>query len=319
MYYIGVDIGGTNLVVGVLDDNKNIIFKSKCKTNVPRSGRDICDDIRRLIENSLKSVNVDLKDVHSIGLGCPGAVNTNSGVIEYSPNLFLENFELRNEMAKFFSKKIFIGNDANLAALGEYIQGAAQHSSTSITLTIGTGIGTGVIIGGKIYTGFNYMAGETGHMVIYKNGRRCACGRRGCFETYASARGLVRTTKEILSKFDRDSTIMWDMVDGYIEKVSGRTAFTAMKQQDLVAKQVVDAYIADLACGVTNLVNMIQPEVLCIGGGLSNEGDFLLDPLREIVYRESYNSHSSKKTSIVKAQLGNDAGIIGAALQGVKL
>lgn len=317
MHYIGVDIGGTNLAVGVLNDRKDIIYKSKIKTKIPRTGEEICADIKNLIKDSLTKVGVNLSEIHSIGIGCPGAVNQETGLLEYSANLFLENFNLRNEIKKFFQKDVFIGNDADLAALGEYLQGAAKGSNTSITLTIGTGIGTGIIINGKIYTGFNHMAGETGHTVIYKNGRHCACGRRGCFETYASARGLVTTTKEILSKFCTQDTIMWDMINGDIEKVNGRTAFAAMKQQDFVAKQIVDQYISDLACGVTNLINILEPEILCIGGGLSNEGDFLLDPLREIVYRESYNSRSSKKTKIVKAKLGNDAGIIGAALQGL--
>lgn len=307
--YIGVDIGGTNTVVGLVNDKHEILHKTNCKTD-SQSGEKMCENISRLINETLAETSTTISDIESIGIGCPGYINAKDGIIEYSPNLNVKRFPLRATLQKTFNKNIFVHNDANVAAYGEYIAGTA--SANSITMTLGTGIGTGIILDGKIHTGYNHTAGEAGHMVIHKGGRKCNCGRLGCFEQYASVSGLIKTTKEILTHYEKNETMIWDMIHHDINNVKGKTAFDAMKKGDTVGKEIVDIFIDDLACGTINLINILQPEVICIGGGLSNEGENLLSPLREKIQLELGDTFSNN-TKILKAKLGNDAGIIGAA------
>ena len=181
-----------------------------------------------------------------------------------------------------------------------------------MAVTLGTGVGSGIIIGGKIVTGVNYAAGEMGHMVIKFDGVQCNCGRRGCWEQYASATALIAQTKDAMRK-NQDS-VMWQLVKDNIDMVNGRTAFDAMRMNDAAGKEVVDKYIMYIATGVINIINALQPEIICIGGGISHEGDFLLDPLNKLIQRERYSVYATTQTKIVAAELGNDAGIFGAAL-----
>ena len=203
----------------------------------------------------------------------------------------------------------FIENDANAAAYGEYVAGAAKGAKHAVCITLGTGVGGGIIIDGKIYCGSNFGGAEIGHTVIDVNGPMCSCGRKGCFEVFSSATGLIRMTKEALVAHPESA-----MKDE--ERITGRTAFNYMRAGDETAKQVVDDYIRYLAAGITNTINIFQPDVLCIGGGVCNEGDPLLLPMKEIVKKEVYTRNSPKNTEIVIAKLGNDAGIIGAAFLG---
>ncbi|MBQ3817540.1 MAG: ROK family protein, partial [Clostridia bacterium] len=204
-----------------------------------------------------------------------------------------------------------IENDANAAAYGEYIAGAGKGTENFVAVTLGTGVGGGVIINGKIYSGSNYAGAELGHTVINMDGEACTCGRKGCWEAYASATALIRQTKQEMIKYPQ--SVMWDMCEGDINKVSGRTAFDAMRKGDLAGKKVVDDYIKYVAVGISNNINIFQPEVICIGGGVSKEGDTLVIPIREYVSGENYARNVEKKTEIKTAALGNDAGIIGAA------
>ena len=216
---------------------------------------------------------------------------------------------------RFGGKLVILENDANAAAYGEFQAGALHGVDNGIAITLGTGIGGGIIIHHKVYSGSNYAGGELGHTVIVADGRPCTCGRNGCWEAYASATGLIKTTKEHMEKAPKDSPL-WTIVGGEIEKVNGRTAFDAMRAGDPIGKEIVDEYIKYLSIGLTNMVNIFQPDILCIGGGICNEGETLLAPVRELVYGHQYAMYSTKKVVIVRAQLGNDAGIIGAALLG---
>ena len=208
---------------------------------------------------------------------------------------------------------IYVENDANVAAYGEVLGGAAKGYKDVVVITLGTGVGGGIIIGGKIYTGFNFCGAELGHVVIEYNGRQCNCGRKGCFEAYSSATALITATKKAMEE-DKDSA-MWNIA-GSIDKVDGKTAFDAMRAGDKSGKAVVDEYIKYLSVGLTDMINIFQPAILCIGGGICNEGETLLAPVRAFIDREQYAMNSTKKTKVCKAQLGNDAGIIGAALLG---
>ena len=312
MYRIGVDLGGTNIAVGVVDDSYKIIGKGKVKTNAPRPAEEIFDDIKKAIDLAVADAGLTMDDISCIGVGTPGSVNKDNGTIEFSNNLKFDNVPAKQMLEERTGKPCAFENDANAAALGEAFAGAGNGAKNLVAVTLGTGVGSGIILGGKVLGGVNYAAGEMGHTVIVVNGEQCNCGRKGCWERYASATALISQTKEKMQECP-DSK-MWELCDGDINNVSGRTAFNAMYAGDKAAKEVVDQYIYYVSVGVTNIVNTFQPEVVCIGGGISNEGDNLLDPIRKYVEEERYTKYSKKQTKICKAVLGNDAGIIGAAL-----
>lgn len=315
MYTIGIDLGGTNIVASVVDDDYNIIGTSKTPTNSPRSADEIFDDIADVCEEAVKTAGLTMEDIDSVGMGTPGTVNQD-GVIEFANNLAFNNVPARTMLAKRINKpeeKVFIENDANCAALGEAYSGCGNGAKDFVAVTLGTGVGSGVIIGGKIVNGVNYAGGECGHMVIVVDGEQCSCGRKGCWEAYASATALIRQTKKAMEEYPDSLMHKLAKEEG---KVSGRTAFDAMRLGDIAGIKVVDDYIKYVACGLINIVNALQPEIICIGGGICNEGETLMKPLRRFVQSERYSIHSKIQTKIVKAELGNDAGVIGAALLG---
>lgn len=315
MYTIGIDLGGTNIVASVVDDDYNIIGTSKTPTNSPRSADEIFDDIADVCEEAVKTAGLTMEDIDSVGMGTPGTVNQD-GVIEFANNLAFNNVPARTMLAKRINKpeeKVFIENDANCAALGEAYAGCGNGAKDFVAVTLGTGVGSGVIIGGKIVNGVNYAGGECGHMVIVVDGEQCSCGRKGCWEAYASATALIRQTKKAMEEYPDSLMHKLAKEEG---KVSGRTAFDAMRLGDIAGIKVVDDYIKYVACGLINIVNALQPEIICISGGICNEGETLMKPLRRFVQSERYSIHSKIQTKIVKAELGNDAGVIGAALLG---
>lgn len=315
MYTIGIDLGGTNIVASVVDDDYNIIGTSKTPTNSPRNADEIFDDIADVCEEAVKTAGLTMEDIDSVGMGTPGTVNQD-GVIEFANNLAFNNVPARTMLAKRINKpeeKVFIENDANCAALGEAYAGCGNGAKDFVAVTLGTGVGSGVIIGGKIVNGVNYAGGECGHMVIVVDGEQCSCGRKGCWEAYASATALIRQTKKAMEEYPDSLMHKLAKEEG---KVSGRTAFDAMRLGDIAGIKVVDDYIKYVACGLINIVNALQPEIICIGGGICNEGETLMKPLRRFVQSERYSIHSKIQTKIVKAELGNDAGVIGAALLG---
>ena len=264
---------------------------------------------------ALEKAQMDIDRIPWIGVGCPGAANRSTGIVEFAGNLYLEDYPLQKFLQDALQKDVIVENDANAAAYGEYKTGALKGAKDAVIITLGTGIGSGVIVDGKILSGCNYAAGEIGHMVIDYNGRQCTCGRKGCWETYSSATGLINTTKEFMSSAAKDSPI-WELAGGSLDNVTGRTAFDAMRAGDPVGRQIVDTYIAYLGCGIVNVINMFQPDILCIGGGICNEGETLMKPLREYADKNRFNANAKVQTKIVRAKLGNDAGIIGAALLG---
>lgn len=313
-YYVGIDLGGTNIVAGVVDENYNIIHKASVKTNRPRPEKEIADDMAKVALQAIAEANLTIDDVEWIGIGTPGIANSKDGIIEYSCNLGFDNTPMVKYIQEHINKPVYVENDANAAAYGEYVAGAGKGHNSLVCITLGTGVGGGVVTDGKILTGFNYAGAELGHTVIEVDGVQCSCGRKGCFEAYSSATGLIRMTKEAMEK-DKNSS-MWDLVRERNNKVSARISYDAMRLGDKSATEVVDKFTKYLAVGLTNVINIFQPEVLCIGGGVCNEGDALLNPVKEIVAKEVYTRNSPKNTEIVIAKLGNDAGIIGAAFLG---
>lgn len=312
-YYVGIDLGGTNIVAGVVDEDYNIIAKASTKTNCPRPEKEIADDMAKMALQAVKNAELTIDDIEWIGVGTPGIANSATGVIEYSNNLGFCNTPMVKYIQETINKPVFIENDANAAAYGEYVAGAAKGAKNAVCITLGTGVGGGIIIDGKIYAGSNFAGAEIGHTVIEVDGAQCSCGRKGCFEAYSSATGLIRMSKEAMEAFP--DSIMNQMAEEK-GKVTARTSFDAMRAGDKAAKDVVDKYIKYLAAGITNTINIFQPDVLCIGGGVCNEGDPLLLPVKALVKDEVYTRNSEKNTEIVIAKLGNDAGIIGAAFLG---
>lgn len=315
MIRIGIDLGGTNIVAGAVDDTCTILATAKRKTNLPRSAQDIIEDMAQLVREAVAKANMTMNEVRYIGVGCPGTCNQDTGIVEYSNNLRFEKVPLKTELERLTGKRVYIENDANAAALGEAMAGAGKGAQSCVCITLGTGVGSGVVLDGKIYGGFNFAAAEIGHTVIVVNGEACTCGRDGCWEAYASATALVRQTQRAMDAYPDSRMHEVTREQG---RVNGRTAFDAMRLGDEAARQVVDTYIRYVACGLTNVINIFQPEVLCIGGGICNEGDTLLNPLKEAIERDRYSKYSNRQTRLCVATLGNDAGIIGAACLGDK-
>lgn len=313
MYRIGIDLGGTNIVAGVMDDQYRIVGTARCKTRIPRPAQEIVEDMARMAREAVTAAGLTMDDIASVGVGSPGTCNADTGIVEYSNNLGFENIPLRDWLSGMLGKVVYIENDANAAALGEAMAGAAKGAQSCVCITLGTGVGGGIIIDGKIYGGFNFAGAELGHTVIMVDGEPCTCGRNGCWESYASATGLIRQTRRAMEAHPESA--MWKIA-GSLDNVDGRTSFDAMRAGDEAGKQVVDQYIRYIACGLINVINIFQPEVLCIGGGICKEGDTLLKPLAEHIQKERYSRFSSHQTRLCVAQLGNDAGIIGAAVLG---
>lgn len=312
MYRIGIDLGGTNIAIGIVDNENNIVKKGSVPTKAGRNPDEIIKDMATLCNKLMEEMGLLECQIEKVGIASPGAIDPKAGIVSRETKLKMVDYPIVKKLKEYLHiKKIKVENDANAAAIGEAIAGSGKGVEKFIMVTLGTGVGGGIIIDGKIYSGFNYAGGELGHMVIEHNGRPCTCGRKGCWEMYSSATGLINMTKEHM--MTNKESLMWKLVDNDIEKVSGRTAYQAAAMGDMTARAVCAEYTDYLACGLINIINIFQPDAIGIGGGVSNEGENLLAPLREIVERLQYTSAYPKKTELRIATLKNDAGIIGAA------
>ncbi len=258
------------------------------------------------------NAGINYDEIISVGIGTPGSVNKDTGAIEFSNNLKFHNVPAKQMLEERLKKPVYLENDANAAALGEAVAGCEFGVKDFVAVTLGTGVGSGIIIDGKIYRGSNFCGGEMGHMVINVDGIPCNCGRKGCWEKYASATALVSQAVEAMQS-NKDS-LLWQTCDGDLNKVEGKTIFEALDLGDATAKAVVDKYLYYVSVGLANVINALQPEAVCIGGGISGQGEKILEPIRAIVKAERYSVYADKQATILKAALGNDAGIIGAAL-----
>ncbi len=321
MYRIGIDLGGTNIAAGIVNEQFDILAKVSVPTGAERPAAEIAADMAALCHAVCEKAGIAPSNIASVGIASPGIANHDDGVIEYCCNIpAFRRFAICDAVkAGFPVAQCFVENDANAAAWGEVIAGSAKGTRDSIMITLGTGVGGGIIIDGKIISGFNYAGGELGHIVIEADGAPCGCGRKGCWEAYSSATALIRMTSEKLAECAATGrkTAMSDMVER-AGKVSGRTAFDAMRAGDEAAAEVVQKYVHYLSIGLTNIINIFQPEVLSIGGGISGEGDYLLNMLIPLIHEKVYGQGIVKGTDIRIATLKNDAGIIGGAVLGLK-
>lgn len=309
-YTIGIDLGGTTMTAGLVNENYEIIGKITWATRLPRPAEDLEKALADLCRAVAKENNVDFSNVKYVGIGTPGSVNFTTGFVGYNTNFGYYDWNLGPDMEKLLGCKVYVENDANAAAFGEYIAGGAKGYKDAVVITLGTGIGSGIILGGKIVRGFNFAAGEMGHTVIVKGGRKCNCGRCGCWERYASARALTEDTKAAMQ--EHSDTLMWKLVPD-LDHVNAKTSFDAMAKGDELAKQVVENWMEYVACGLANVVNTFEPEVICVGGGVSNQGETLLGPVRAYVEKETHDITGGRVPEIHACELRNDAGVIGAA------
>ena len=313
-YCIGVDLGGTNIAVGLVNlETKAIVKQHSVKTNAPRPCKDICADIAAVCKKLCDMEGIALSDLRWIGAATPGIVKGDTVIKAF--NLGWSNAPFGKLIREATGRPAYVANDANAAAYAEAVWGSGAGSNSLVAFTLGTGVGGGIVFDGKIWEGTNGFAAEMGHMVLDPNGRKCACGKRGCIEAYCSASALVAETRRVMKLYPE--SIMWKSVDGDLEKVNGKTPFRAMEEGDRAAQLVIDEFCDYLACGIANIINIFQPDVICVGGGISREGEVLMAPLRERVLHNSFGTDSSR-TRLVAATFKNDAGIIGAALLGLQ-
>lgn len=309
--YVGIDVGGTNLVAGLVDEAGAIVHKSTCPVNRDWTAEQLTRQLAKLSLQAAEEAGCPLSELQAAGVGLPGLVNNKTGVVVKTTNMPFYNTPFREMFQEDLKIPVYLGNDADCAAVGEYWAGSAKGCDPAVVVTLGTGIGSGMVKGGKLYTGFGGVGMEAGHMIIQPNGVRCGCGNLGCWEQYGSATALIRLTREEM-EYSRDS-LLWELCGGDTRKLEGRTTFQAVRQGDATARKALDRYLEGLSMGLINMVNVLFPEIVCLGGGISNaDDDLLLNPLRELVHRGSFDKNHLPR--VEKASLGNDAGVVGAAM-----
>lgn len=314
MLYIGIDLGGTNIAVGLVNEEGKILARKSVPTRAERAAEEIIATMAEAAKGLLTEAGVDESEIASVGVGSPGAVDREAGIVVSACNLHFRNTPLGEMLGRYFQCPVYVENDANCAAWAEAEAGAAKGTRDSLMLTLGTGVGGGIVIGGRLYGGCNNYGGEFGHMIIADGGELCGCGMRGCLEAYSSATALIRDAQRAA---DEHPESLLGAIAERTGGFDGKTVFEAVKQGDATARCVLNEYIRHLGLGVINLIRIFQPQVLVIGGGVAQAGEALLAPLREQV-NGIYGSYVTpeKRTKIKAAALGNDAGIVGAALLG---
>lgn len=307
--YIGIDLGGTNIAAGIVREDGKIVVQSSVPTLSQRPTDEIVKDMVFLSKQLIKDAELELNDIEAVGIGCPGTINFETGEVIYSNNIKMEHYMLAKEFQKYLNLPVKIDNDANCAAMGEYIV-SGNNVPIFMFITLGTGVGSGLILNGKVFRGFNGAASEAGHITLVSGGEPCTCGKRGCWETYASVTALICQTKVAMEK--NPESLMHEIAKAE-GKISGRTSFDAAKQGDKAAQAVVKQYAQYVADGIVSVENVLQPDIISVGGGISREGEYLLQPVCEYAAANGFNKFMPK-TKIVTAQSFNDAGIIGAAM-----
>ncbi len=307
-FYVGIDLGGTFIKGGVVDGCGNILVEGKVPTECNLGVDKIVENIAKLALDLVGKSGVSRDEIVGLGIGSPGIVDSKAGVVVFSANLGFKNFPLKERVGALTGFEVKAANDANVAALGEVKFGAAKAYDDVIMLTLGTGVGGGIVVEGKLVEGNKGAGAELGHMVIEMDGEPCSCGRKGCLEAYASATALIRSTKRAMTAH-KDSK-MWEI--GSLDAVTGKTSFD-YKDSDPYAKEVVDNYMKALASGITNFCNIFRPQAVLLGGGVCAQGDALVKPLQALVDKEIFAGLMGPQVKIITAELGNSAGLLGAA------
>lgn len=307
-FYIGVDLGGSFIKAGIVDEAGNIIADEKTETQPELGNLAVIDKICLIVNKLVGDNKIEKQNIVGVGLGVPGLVDSERGVAILSHNLKFNNFLIAKKLQTKLNLKVKVSNDANVATLAETLYGAGKGYKNVVMLTLGTGVGGGAVVEGKLMQGFNGYGAEFGHTVIEYEGRQCSCGRKGCLEVYCSATALIKQTKQAM--LNNKESEMWKIGD--INLVDGKTAFI-YQNKDKVAKQVVEEYINYLVCGITNIANVFRPNIIVLGGGISNQKEGLYDALNERLEKQIFGNGIVQSIKVVPALLRNKAGILGAA------
>ncbi len=312
MYYIGIDLGGTNIVAGLIDEDMKIVDKLSKPTLREREADEIVLDMVNLSKELMSKNNLTTKDIYSIGVGSPGACDPENAIIKYAGNIKFKDVNIREAFNKHMDLPVYLGNDANVATLGEYMAGAGKNYKSSVMITLGTGVGGGYVENGEILTGAYFKGAELGHIVMSVGGKQCSCGRKGCWEAYSSATALIREINKAIK--ENPQSKLAELFDGDENHTNAKMVFDAKDMGCEVAEKVVEEYYNFLAEGLANIVAIFDPEVIILGGGVSAQGEKLTKPLLEKIEKLVF---AGKVTFDLRvATLGNDAGVIGAGLLG---
>jgi len=311
---VGIDLGGTTIKAGLVDQEGRILIQSSIDTKVSRDYRLIIEDMQKQIEKLLKDYGSSIDDIESIGIGAPGLMNYKRGYVIYCTNLFWNNVPLGVILQEHFKKPVYLENDATVAGLAESLFGSTRNVANSVFLTIGTGIGSGIIVNHKVYSGSHFAGSEIGHMIIGNNFYKCNCGNNGCLETFTSATAMIKYAIYRLEK-DKIKSGILDKAEGKLENVNAKIIFDAAKEGDQLGTETVDRMVKYLSIGIINVCNILDPEIIAIGGGVSKAGDYFIKRLKAEVGKMFFTPNI-KYGDIVLAQLGNEAGILGAAFLG---
>lgn len=306
--YIGIDIGGMTIKGIIMKYDGTVLVRDSIETGCEDGGDAMCKNIVELINRMILNIGGYKSNIKGVGIGCPGLIDSKGGMVVFAGNLGLKYYPLAQSVSDKIGLPVKITNDAHAAALGEARFGAGKKYNDSILITLGTGVGGGIIVDGKLFEGGKSVGTEVGHMVIEKGGKLCTCGRRGCFECYASATALMKKTREVME--DDTSSEMWKTYTP--QTVSGKTPFDYAETDD-AARKIVDWYVKNLACGITNLANIFRPEIVMLGGGVSEQGERLTDPIQKLLDKELFAGMDFAPVKVVKASLGGKAGAFGAA------
>lgn len=310
-YYLGLDVGGTNLVAGVIDEGYHIVSKTRMKTRADRSIDEITADMASVSEAAIAEAGLSYDDFSSWGIGMPSCVNPANNLLVHANCFGWKNVPIYDYLKHRMPLPVYIANDANCAAYGEALAGGARDYTDAIMLTLGTGVGGGIILGKKIYPGSDNMGAELGHTKLVFDGELCTCGQRGCLEAYCSSTALIRDTRRALA--GRHDSLIWTLCEQDEARVDGEMVFSAAKAGDPLGVELIDRYIRYLAGGISSFITIFRPQVIILGGGLANAGDFLITPLNERLRESTFAAAEIGLPPVVRAELGDDAGLIGAA------
>lgn len=313
MVYIGIDVGGTGVQVGVVSEQGQILATDSFPTGVGRPYQEMVQDMVRCTKSAVTKAGLTLEDVMSIGLGIPGIADAKTGTVIFCTNLGWRDIPLRAEIQKYIDKPVYIDNDATVAGLAESVAGVSANTDSSVFLTLGTGVGGGIIIHGKVWSGSHGVGSEIGHMILKMGGEPCTCGNHGCVERYCSATAIIRMAREAVKEHPESAILTG--AKGDPANINAKIVFDAAKAGDPVGMQVFREYVSYLAQAISNIIQFLDPEVIALGGGVSKAGDFLLNAVREEVpHYLLYKNIPAARIELAK--LGADAGIIGAAMLG---
>ena len=308
-YYIGIDVGGTFIKAGIVDKNGNIIADGKIASECDKGGDKLADNAATLVFELLEKSGINKEQIVGAGMGFPGFIDSKNGIVVYSNNVRLSDFPIVEIIQAKLGLKVKVANDANVAALGEKVFGAGKDYNDMVMITLGTGVGSGIIIDGKLFEGNRSAGAEIGHMLLVHGGEQCTCGRKGCFEAYSSATALIRDTKRAMQ--NHKDSLMWEI--GSVDNVTGKTPFDYAKK-DKYAADVVNNYIEMLGSALTDIANIFRPEAIIIGGGVCAQGDNLVIPLKKKIQSELFGADFGSPEVVLRvAELGNKAGLLGAA------